>query len=69
MASKNINVEISVYEKLSRLKSANESFSDLLVRLLSNSRPNPKELFGVLKGSEISYKEIKKRRGDRDVIL
>ena len=69
MASKNINIEISVYEKLSRLKNTNESFSDLLTRLLTSSRSDPKESFGVLKNSKLEYTEIKKRRGERNVIL
>ena len=69
MTSKNINIEISVYERLNRLKNKNESFSEVLIRLLSTSRPNPKQFFGILKREDLDYNEIKRGRRDRDVIL
>lgn len=67
MTSRNINIEISVYDRLRKLKKENESFSEALDRLLEVSGRNINASFGALK--DISYSEIKKSRRDRDVVL
>jgi predicted CopG family antitoxin len=67
MASRNINIELSVYERLARLKGENESFSQLLQRLLGASAKGLNESFGALK--ELDYGQIKRSRRDRDVVL
>ncbi|MFH0884152.1 MAG: antitoxin VapB family protein [Candidatus Micrarchaeota archaeon] len=69
MSSRNINIEISVYERLRKLKKENESFSEVLERLLGISGRSLSSSFGMLKDAPISYGEIKKSRRDRDVIL
>ncbi|MEW6036329.1 MAG: antitoxin VapB family protein [Candidatus Micrarchaeota archaeon] len=69
MTSRNINIEISVYERLRKLKKENESFSELLERLLGISGKGLSESFGMLRGSPLNYEEIKKARRDRNVVL
>jgi predicted CopG family antitoxin len=69
MTSRNINIEISVYEKLKKLKRDDESFSQLLERLLGMSAGNLRESFGALKAEPLDYQEIKKSRLDRRVVL
>jgi predicted CopG family antitoxin len=67
MTSRNINIEMSVYERLSRLKKANESFSQVLDRLIGVSSKKLSDSFGMAK--DLSYEEIKRSRRDRDVVL
>jgi predicted CopG family antitoxin len=69
MTSRNINIEISVYEKLKKIKKEDESFSQLLGRLLGLSSGNLKESFGALRDEPLDYQEIKKSRIDRRVVL
>jgi len=69
MTSRNINIEISVYERLKKLKSEHESFSEVLERLLDSTSKNLEASFGILKDAPLSYSEIKKSRRDRDVVL
>jgi predicted CopG family antitoxin len=69
MTSRNINIEISVYERLSKLKKGDESFSEVLERLLGAARKGLSASFGMLRDEPISYAEIKKSRRDRDAAL
>ena len=69
MASKNINIELSIYERLLRIKKHEESFSELLARLLSSPRIGLMDSFGSLGREAPDYREIKKSRCDRDVVL
>ncbi len=69
MSSRNINIEISVYERLRKLKKENESFSEVLERLLGISGKSLSASFGILRTEPISYSDIKKSRRDRDVVL
>ena len=69
MSSRNINIEISVYERLRKLKKGNESFSEVLERLLGASRKNLEASFGVLRAGPLDYAAIKKSRRDRHVAL
>lgn len=67
MASKNINVELSIYEKLLALKGERESFSQLFDRILREQK-NIRSCFGINKKLDFTYQEIKKSRvRDRDV--
>ncbi len=67
MTSRNINIEISVYDRLRKIKKEDESFSEALDRLLEVSGRSINASFGALK--DISYSEIKKSRSDRNVVL
>jgi predicted CopG family antitoxin len=66
MASRNINIKMSVYERLSRLRKANESFSQVLDRLIGATSKKLSDSFGM--GKDLSYEEIKKSRKSRDVV-
>jgi predicted CopG family antitoxin len=67
MTSRNINIELSVYDRLKKFKKADESFSQALDRLMSASCKSIKASFGTIK--DLDYAEIKKARRDRDVVL
>jgi len=75
MASKTIMIQQDTYEKLKRLKRRNESFNDLILRLVDKKQDlNP--FFGILSEKEgdaidqtlsqirISMDEADKLRGD-----
>ena len=75
MASKTIMIQQDTYEKLKRLKHRNESFNDLILRLVDKKQDlNP--FFGILSEKEgdaidqtlsqvrISMDEADKLRGD-----
>jgi predicted CopG family antitoxin len=49
MTSKMISIRDDVYKKLKRLKNSNESFSDLIEKLISNQQKNPLKHFGIAK--------------------
>ena len=49
MTSKNISITNDVYHDLVKLKRADESFSDIIKRLVKDSRKNPLQFFGILK--------------------
>lgn len=44
-----ISVKEEVYKQLKRLKNPEESFSDLLTRLIQNQEKNPLKHFGIAK--------------------
>ncbi|NYZ73886.1 antitoxin [Candidatus Micrarchaeota archaeon] len=69
MTSRNINIEISIYERLRKLRREDESFSEVLERLMAISGKNLSGSFGVLKNEPLDYSEIKKSRRDRNVVL
>lgn len=58
MASKNISIKEDVYKKLLQIKHDNESFSDLLLRLLKNQKTLLEKSFGAWDLSEDEKKEI-----------
>jgi predicted CopG family antitoxin len=68
MASKTINIDAELYQKLKERKK-NHSFTEYIRLLLENYRPSPKEFFGILEENELSYDEIKKERKTKDVAL
>ncbi|WP_457558313.1 antitoxin VapB family protein [Candidatus Harpocratesius sp.] len=47
MASKLIAIKEELYERLSKLKKRNESFSDIIEHLLKNVEKNPLAHFGI----------------------
>ncbi len=69
MASKNINIDIRTYTKLRKVKKEDESFSELLERMLKKTEMALKNSFGTIERDTLDYKEIKKNRRDRDVVL
>ncbi len=69
MASRNINIEVGVYDQLSRIKLENESFTEVLARLIQTQKSALKASFGALRNNPLDYEEIKKSRRDRDVVL
>ncbi|TFF97479.1 MAG: antitoxin [Promethearchaeota archaeon] len=46
MASKNISITEDVYNKLVQIKRENESFSELITRLLESQKKNLEKAFG-----------------------
>jgi len=51
---KTLTIKDEVYEKLLRLKRENESFSDVLERLISRERTSLRTFYGSLKDLSIS---------------
>lgn len=49
MTSKMISVKEEVYKRLKLIKNADESFSDLLTRLIKNQEKEPLKHFGIAK--------------------
>ncbi len=68
MASKNINIESELYEKLKKMKK-NKSFTQFITDLLEFSLSAPKNAYGLLSESDISYQEIKENRIEKNVTL
>lgn len=68
MASKNINIESELYEKLKKMKK-NKSFTQFTADLLEFSLSAPKNAFGLLSEVDISYQEIKENRIEKNVTL
>lgn len=56
MASKMIAVREDLYEKLSKMKTGNQSFSDVIEDLLSKVEKNPLEHFGI--GKSLDEKDL-----------
>ncbi len=56
MASKMIAIKEELYSKLSKLKKANQSFSDVIERLLANYKKNPLSHFGI--GKDINPQDL-----------
>jgi len=56
MASKMIAIKEELYFKLSKLKKANQSFSDIIERLLKKYEKNPLNHFGI--GKDIDTKDL-----------
>ena len=53
MTSKMISIKEEIYNKLSKLKKANQSFSDIIERLMKKYEKNPLFHFGIGKDIEI----------------
>lgn len=53
MTSKMISIRDDVYKNLKKLKSPNESFSELIERLIANQQKDPLKFFGIAK--DLSY--------------
>jgi len=49
MASKMISIRDDIYENLKKLKGPNESFSELIERLIRNQQKDPLKHFGIAK--------------------
>jgi len=49
MTSKMISIREDVYRDLKRLKGPNESFSDIIERLIKSRKKNPLKHFGIAK--------------------
>jgi len=49
MTSKMISIRDDVYENLKKLKGSNESFSELIERLIANQQKDPLKFFGIAK--------------------
>ena len=49
MPSKMISIRDDIYKNLKKLKEPNESFSELIERLISNQQKNPLKHFGIAK--------------------
>ena len=58
MGFKTITIKDGVYERLASIKGEGESFSDLLGRLASQSRPDLKRFYGAWEGSEDEFKVV-----------
>ena len=56
MTSKMIAIKEGLYSKLSKLKKANQSFSDIIERLLMNYEKNPLSHFGI--GKDINSQDL-----------
>ena len=50
MTSKMISIRDDVYKSLKKLKGPNESFSELIERLIANQQKDPLKHFGIAKG-------------------
>ena len=49
MTSKMISIRDDIYKNLKKLKGANESFSELIERLIANQQKDPLKHFGIAK--------------------
>ena len=49
MTSKMISIRDDVYKSLKKLKGPNESFSELIERLIANQQKDPLKFFGIAK--------------------
>jgi len=58
MASKNISITEDVYNKLLKIKREDESFSELLIRLLKIQKKTLEKSFGAWDLSEEEEKEL-----------
>jgi predicted CopG family antitoxin len=65
MASKTINIDEKVYEKLKQMK-GDKSFTEIILELMERANTTPWESFGVLSSDDLDYDEIKSQRSDRD---
>ena len=66
MASKTINIDSKLYEKIKLMKNE-KSFTEFLSELIDKIASPPTELFGILNEEDLDYDEIKKSRVDRNV--
>lgn len=62
MASHQISIRDNVYQKLKNMKQENESYSDIIERLLSNKGnvEDLKELYGILGEDDLGFQDILK---------
>jgi predicted CopG family antitoxin len=70
MGVKTISVNDEVYRTLRKVKRDDESFSDLIARLLASNSTSLKDYFGVLRGSRALdgiEEHVKKIRGGAKV--
>ena len=56
MTSKMISIKEEIYNKLTKLKKANQSFSDIIEHLLMKYKKNPLSHFGI--GKEINPQDL-----------
>ena len=61
MGSVNIAVKKEAYEFLKSLKSDSKSFSDVILEFKGTNKGNIMKFFGVLKDSDIDWKNKKRR--------
>ena len=70
MASRNISLENSVYEKLRAARQPGESFSDVVNRLLKETRPSFSLFAGLLskgEGEELAKAFRRMKEEDREI--
>ena len=53
MASRNISIKDNVYDMLNDVRKSDESFSDVIERLIKKDKKDLSEYFGALKDSPI----------------
>ena len=60
MASHQISIRDNVYQKLKKIKQENESYSDIIERLLSSKGnvEDLKELYGILGEDDLGFQDI-----------
>lgn len=66
MVIKSLTITEEAYDSLKRLKYSDESFSEVIIRVAKEKKPNLEKYFGILKQSETKaegwIKRIKKSR-------
>ncbi len=60
MGVKTITIKEKVYKDLIKVKSKDESFSDLFERLIEEKKPDLKSFFGVWKLTDVESANVKK---------
>ena len=59
MAVKTITIKEDAYNVLNSMKKADESFSDVILRIGAEKKTTAKDLFGKLKMSDAEFKKLK----------
>jgi len=73
MTSKMISIREDIYKNLKKLKDPNESFSELIERLIANQQKDPLKHFGIAKSlsDEVlnEFERIVKEGKKKDAII
>jgi len=62
MVTKTLTITEDAYNALKRMKTADESFSEVITRITGERKGLPAELFGIAKGSGIAERIAKRRK-------